>query len=196
MRPLSQGDPHWALKGKQWRTAHFFVRQVHLEGEFLFYGIIVRKKIGPAVTRNRIKRRIRHAIALCASPSKNLHSFDHIYAQNQTLQSSFLQKRCDFSEEKSQAKVVNGPDLVDCFLSSNEGDHCLKIGNSELTGIKSGKYDLYSGAAIVPSDFMKNPCLHHINQAGSTAYILSVRDNSIANMPFYELVSELNQIFH
>ena len=64
MTPLRRGHTAWQQRGKAWHTPLFFVRSSPIpcaETKDHAFGLVVKKKIGSAVQRNRIKRRLRHA---------------------------------------------------------------------------------------------------------------------------------------
>jgi len=64
MIPLPRGHNGWKKRGKAWHTPLFLIQSsaesMDANREH-YFGLVVRKKIGSAVKRNRIKRRLRSA---------------------------------------------------------------------------------------------------------------------------------------
>ena len=87
-RPLCQGHPAWAKKARHLSNDFFAARTITFSPKtlpktrasdpelLLQYGIVVKKKLGSAVLRNRIKRRLRAAfVALDAlNPSVSCYT--------------------------------------------------------------------------------------------------------------------------
>jgi len=77
---LSRGHPAWAKKAKHLANEFFIVRTVITQNnpqeKSLRYGIVVKKKIGGAVVRNRIKRRLR--AAFCFLEKNRQHTQDSV----------------------------------------------------------------------------------------------------------------------
>ncbi len=73
--PLPRGHAAWGRRAKAYHTDYVTLVSMHFsDTETLghHYGIVVKKKIGTAVQRNRIKRRLRHAFGhvgrTCGTP--------------------------------------------------------------------------------------------------------------------------------
>lgn len=49
-------------KGKSWSTDHLILSQLPNEREYNRYGFVVSKRLGNAVARNRVKRRLREVV--------------------------------------------------------------------------------------------------------------------------------------
>lgn len=64
--PLRQKDKEWGQKTRGQKNDLFIVKTLSRQDAGTRYGIVVKKKIGNAVTRNKIKRRLRHLIRKCA----------------------------------------------------------------------------------------------------------------------------------
>ena len=58
---MKKNNPLWKERYKTVKQDHLTVRHTTTECGNSFYGIIVKKKVGNAVMRNRIKRRLRSA---------------------------------------------------------------------------------------------------------------------------------------
>ena len=62
MAPLPRGHNAWKKRGKAWHTPLFLMQSTvdHVNANAAHcFGLVVRKRIGSAVQRNRIKRRLR-----------------------------------------------------------------------------------------------------------------------------------------
>jgi len=68
--PLRQKDKEWGQKSRIQKNHLFVAKTISRHDPEVRYGIVVKKKIGNAVIRNKIKRRLRHLIkSLCISNS-------------------------------------------------------------------------------------------------------------------------------
>jgi len=63
MLPLPRGHASWRRRGRAWRTPLFSIQSISApfseQKSSHAFGLIVKKRIGSAVQRNRIKRRLR-----------------------------------------------------------------------------------------------------------------------------------------
>lgn len=59
---LKSGSPFWKQKGSRVSDSSLSLRLIAHREEKFSYGLIVRKKAGNAVVRQKIKRRLRHAL--------------------------------------------------------------------------------------------------------------------------------------
>lgn len=58
---LKRGSPSWIKQGRSIKTEHFTIRLIPVSSGGGNFGLIVKKKVGSSVIRNRIKRKLRHA---------------------------------------------------------------------------------------------------------------------------------------
>ena len=80
-RSLCQGHPAWAKKARYLSNSFFLARTItHLtkptwkeQEPCVNYGIVVKKKLGSAVLRNRIKRRLRSAFVVLNQTSPQMN---------------------------------------------------------------------------------------------------------------------------
>jgi hypothetical protein len=75
MMPLPRGHAAWGRRAKAYHTDYVTLVSMRFSDATKLghhYGIVVKKKIGTAVQRNRVKRRLRHAFAhvgrTCCTP--------------------------------------------------------------------------------------------------------------------------------
>lgn len=66
--PLRQKDKEWGKKTRGQKNDLFVVKTLSRQSPGTRYGIVVKKKIGKAVIRNKIKRRLRHLIKAFSFP--------------------------------------------------------------------------------------------------------------------------------
>lgn len=69
---LKKGDAVWSKRGKSVSDDFLMVRALPKNDVGLHFGLIVKKKMGNAVVRNLIKRRLRHAFLLLSTKHAEL----------------------------------------------------------------------------------------------------------------------------